>query len=101
MNFIAVIIDIITFCCVFYIFSIKVDRYSFLCRALHFFFKQATLLRQSQATLILEHLSEWIQQQYVVVPKSLIGKALAYSIERSDKLYLYTRDGMLKIIRSS
>lgn len=35
--------------------------------------------------------------QYIQVPKSAIGKALAYSIERWDKLSLYITDGQLRI----
>ncbi|WP_423803160.1 IS66 family transposase [Paraflavisolibacter caeni] len=32
-----------------------------------------------------------------VLPKSAIGKALAYSIERWHKLFIYTADGRLNI----
>jgi transposase len=40
----------------------------------------------------------WMQQQYLhVLPKSAIGKALAYSLERWHKLSLYIIDGRLKI----
>ena len=39
-----------------------------------------------------------MKQQYMqVTPKSPIGKALAYSIERWEKLSLYTKDGRLNI----
>ena len=39
-----------------------------------------------------------MQQQYLhVLPKSAIGKALAYSLERWHKLSLYTTDGKLNI----
>ena len=55
-------------------------------------------VRQQQAVPILTELGKWMQQQYMhVTPKSPIGKALAYSIERWNKLSLYTEDGMLKI----
>ena len=61
-------------------------------------FEQLALLRQQQAVPILKHLGEWIPQQYLaVLPKSPIGKALAYSIERWNKLCLYTTNGMLHI----
>ena len=39
-----------------------------------------------------------MQQAYVeVLPKSAIGKALAYSIERWEQLMIYTTDGKLNI----
>ena len=39
-----------------------------------------------------------MKAQYMeVTPKSAIGKALAYSIERWNRLSLYTQDGMLNI----
>ncbi|HEY1199418.1 MAG TPA: transposase [Niastella sp.] len=39
-----------------------------------------------------------MQQHYVqVLPKSAIGKALAYSPERWDKLFTYVTDGRLNI----
>jgi Transposase IS66 family len=47
---------------------------------------------------ILEELGKWMKAQYIqTLPKSPIGKALAYSIERRDKLCLYTTNGMLNI----
>ena len=55
-------------------------------------------LRQQQAIPILEHLGKWMKESYVqVTPKSSIGKALAYSIERWKKLCIYTTNGMLCI----
>jgi hypothetical protein len=39
-----------------------------------------------------------MQQAYVeVLPKSAMGKALAYSIERWEQLMIYTTDGKLNI----
>ena len=39
-----------------------------------------------------------MKEQYVqTTPKSAIGKALAYSIERWERLSLYTENGMLNI----
>ena len=41
---------------------------------------------------------QWMKQAYMeVLPKSAIGKALAYSIERWDQLMIYTTDGKLNI----
>ncbi|MES1181947.1 MAG: IS66 family transposase, partial [Flavobacterium sp.] len=54
--------------------------------------------RQHGAIPVLTALGKWMKEQYMqVLPKSTIGKALAYSIERWDKLLRYTEDGMLNI----
>src|SRR6202012_2511194 len=55
-------------------------------------------LRQQEAIPILESLGKWMQQTYVEVPpKSAMGKALAYSIERWPQLMIYATDGKLNI----
>ena len=55
-------------------------------------------VRMKEAIPILETLGKWMKEQYIqTLPKSTIGKALAYSIERWDKLCLYTTNGMLCI----
>ena len=55
-------------------------------------------VREKEAVPILDELGKWMKAQYIeTLPKSPIGKALAYSIERWDKLSLYTTDGMLNI----
>ena len=55
-------------------------------------------VRCTKAAPVLKQLWQWMQQQYMqVLPKSAIGKALAYSLERWDKLSLYVTDGRLKI----
>ena len=55
-------------------------------------------LRQQEALPILESLGKWMKQAYIeVLPKSAIGKALAYSIERWPQLMIYARDGKLNI----
>ena len=55
-------------------------------------------VREKEAVPILNDLGKWMKAQYMeTLPKSPIGKALAYSIERWDKLSLYTTDGMLNI----
>jgi transposase len=60
--------------------------------------QQKQAVRQQQAVPILEHLGKWMKEQYVqVLPKSPIGQALAYSIERWGKLSIYTTNGMLCI----
>lgn len=61
-------------------------------------FDEIYQLRQQKAVPILEHLGKWMKEAYVqVTPKSSIGKALAYSIERWEALSLYTSNGMLHI----
>ncbi len=59
---------------------------------------QRLQVRQQMALPILELLGKWMKEQYIqTLPKSPIGKALSYSIERWDKLSLYTSNGMLNI----
>ena len=55
-------------------------------------------LRQEQAVPILQQLGAWMKNEYMkALPKSTIGKALAYSIERWEKLSLYATTGHLNI----
>jgi len=61
-------------------------------------FAERKILREQRSVPILESLGSWMKAQYMeVAPKSAIGKALGYSIERWDRLSLYTKDGMLNI----
>jgi transposase len=60
--------------------------------------KEVQIIRELKSVPILKSLGKWMRQQYTeVTPKSPIGKALAYSLERWQKLSLYTRDGRLSI----
>ena len=55
-------------------------------------------LRQEEAIPILEPLGKWMQQAYTeVLPKSAIGMALAYSIQRWPRLMVYATNGKLNI----
>ena len=55
-------------------------------------------LRKEKSLPILIGLKSWMLENYkVVVPKSPIGQALHYCLERWDKLMLYTTNGMLEI----
>ena len=55
-------------------------------------------LRITESVPILSLLGEWMKQQYLqTLPKSAIGKALGYSIERWNELMAYTTDGKLNI----
>jgi transposase len=61
-------------------------------------FEELKVVRYKKADPILKGMWLWMQQQYLhVLPKSAIGKALAYSIERWHKLSVYTTDGRLNI----
>lgn len=61
-------------------------------------FDELKVARSTKAAPILKGMALWMQQQYIqVLPKSAIGKALAYSIERWDKLSVYITDGRLNI----
>lgn len=68
------------------------------CKGQQLSFEEIRKVRQEKSVAILETLCNWMKDQYMqVTPKSSIGKALAYSIERWEKLSLYTTDGMLSI----
>ena len=55
-------------------------------------------LRQAEALPVLESLGKWMKETYLVsLPKSTIGKALAYSIERWPELMMYVSNGKLNI----
>jgi transposase len=59
---------------------------------------QTQELRQEEALPILKSLGSWMKEAYTqVLPRSVIGKALGYSIQRWDALSLYTTDGKLNI----
>ena len=55
-------------------------------------------LRQAEAIPILNALKEWMVKPYIeVLPKSPMGKAIGYSLERWEQLMTYTTDGKLNI----
>lgn len=59
---------------------------------------ERTTVRTEQALLILQLTGDWMKNQYQqVLPQSPIGKALAYSLKRWDKLSIYATDGKLQI----
>ena len=54
--------------------------------------------RKENAMPLLDELGKWMQKRYAeVLPKSAIGKALAYSLKRWDKLSLYASTSILNI----
>jgi transposase len=57
-----------------------------------------TAYRQQHALPVLEQLFAWMHKAYTeVLPKSAIGQALAYSIQRKQSLSLYAYQGLLNI----
>ncbi|MEM9718318.1 MAG: IS66 family transposase [Bacteroidota bacterium] len=61
-------------------------------------FEKRLTLRQEKALLILRELKKWALEQYPeVLPKSLIGKAIKYYLQREEKLSRYIQDGRLEI----
>lgn len=55
-------------------------------------------LRQDKSVPVLKELKEWMVAQYPnVLPASAIGKAIAYSLKRWEKLCVYVADGRLCI----
>lgn len=55
-------------------------------------------LRQEKSVPVLSRLKEWMLREYAgVLPESKIGKAINYSLQRWDRLCLYTTNGKLQI----
>jgi transposase len=55
-------------------------------------------LRRAECVAVLQELHAWFKENIVqVLPKSLIGEAIAYSLGRWEKLSLYATDGKLEI----
>lgn len=68
------------------------------CREKSISFEEVRSVRQAESVPVLAALGQWMKEQYIsTLPKSAIGKALAYSIERWERLSLYTQDGKLNI----
>lgn len=60
--------------------------------------EQALHTRQTESVLLLNSLKEWMLDNYkAVLPQSAIGLALHYSLQRWDRLMIYTTDGRLQI----
>jgi transposase len=69
-----------------------------ICKEQELNFAEIREVRQQKAVPILRNLGLWLQQQYVqVLPQSLIGKAIAYSLQRWERLSAYANDGRLNI----
>lgn len=69
-----------------------------LCKEGQINFDEIKEIRQLKSVRILRELGLWLQQQYLqVLPKSPIGKAIGYSLERWERLSAYVNDGRLNI----
>lgn len=59
-------------------------------------FEEITAVRQKEAVPILNELHQWMVAQYKSgLPSAPITSAIAYTLERWDRLCYYTKDGML------
>lgn len=55
-------------------------------------------VRQKESILILNNMHRWLKENILqVTPKSAIGQAISYSLNRWDKLMIYASDGRLEI----
>lgn len=69
-----------------------------ICKENQLNFAEVKEVRQIKAVPILRAMGLWLQQQYVqVLPQSLIGKAISYSLQRWERLSEYVNDGRLNI----
>jgi transposase len=59
--------------------------------------EQIGRLRQAEAQPVLEQFKQWLDAKAALVPpKSLLGKAIAYSLNNWQRLIVYVEDGRLK-----
>jgi len=67
-------------------------------RKLNFTYEQRYELRQKESLPILKDIEAWLKNNIIqVLPKSPIGQAIAYSLERWNKLAYYATDGEVEI----
>jgi transposase len=60
--------------------------------------EQVLSLRKQEAVPVLNSLQQWMKQTYIeVLPKSPMGKAITYSLQRWEQLMIYTTNGKLNI----
>lgn len=61
-------------------------------------YQQREELRKEKSLPVLLEMKEWLKTNHLhVLPKSLIGKAINYSLERWDKFSLFASNGRLEI----
>lgn len=69
-----------------------------ICRDENYSHQQREQIRKEKSLPVLLEMKEWLKTNYLhVLPKSLIGKAIHYSLQRWDKLSLYAENGRLEI----
>ena len=69
-----------------------------ICKEGNYNHEQREELRREKSLPVLFEMKEWLKLNYLhVLPKSLIGKAIHYSLQRWDKLSLYAENGRLEI----
>jgi transposase len=69
-----------------------------ICREGNYTHAQREELRKEKSLPVLHEMKIWLQTNYLhVLPKSLLGKAINYSLQRWDKLSLYAVNGRLEI----
>lgn len=68
------------------------------CRDEKYSYNQREELRKEKSLSVLSELKQWLKENIMqVLPKSPIGKAIAYSYERWDKLMIYSLNGQLEM----
>lgn len=66
------------------------------CKEQHLGYDEIRNIRQRDAVPILNELDKWMIEKYkTLLPSSPIRTAIAYSLERWERLCYYTKDGML------
>jgi transposase len=61
-------------------------------------FEQIGRLRRKESLPILEQFKQWLEDKAPIVPpKSLLGKAIAYSLDNWQRLIVYVEDGRLQL----
>jgi len=66
-------------------------------RAQELSFDQIGRLRQENSRPLLDRFKQWLDEKSPLVPpKSLLGKAIAYSLDNWQRLIVYVEDGRLK-----
>lgn len=69
-----------------------------ICREENYSHAKREVLRKEKSIPVLTQLKDWLKENILqVLPKSSIGKAIAYSFERWDKLSIYATSGRLEI----
>lgn len=69
-----------------------------ICREENYSYSRRQELRKEKSLSVLTELKQWLRENIIqVLPKSSIGKAIAYSYQRWDKLMLYAGNGKLEM----